>query len=137
MKICVTASGNTLDAPIDPRFGRAAYLAIIDSESMALETIPNTAAGAMGGAGIQAAQTLSKKGVNALITGNVGPNAFQALSSAGIEIVTGASGTVREAVEKYKRGEMNKTDAPTVKGHFGMGSGRGSGRGRGNPRGLA
>ena len=130
MKICVTASGNNLDASIDPRFGRATYLAIVDSESMAFETILNAAAGAMGGAGIQAAQALAKKGVDVLITGNVGPNAFQALSAAGIKIVTGASGTVREVVEKYKRGELSETGAPTVKGHFGMGNGRGSGRRR-------
>ncbi len=132
MKICVTASGNTLDASIDPRFGRATYLAIVDSESMAFETILNAAAGAMGGAGIQAAQALAKKGVDVLITGNVGPNAFQALSVAGIKIVTNASGTVREVVEKYKRGELSETGAPTVKGHFGMGIGRGSGRRRGD-----
>jgi predicted Fe-Mo cluster-binding NifX family protein len=130
VKICVTASGNNLDASIDPRFGRATYLAIVDSESMAFETILNAAAGAMGGAGIQAAQALAKKGVDVLITGNVGPNAFQALSATGIKIVTGASGTVREVVEKYKRGELSETGAPTVKGHFGMGIGRGSGRGR-------
>jgi predicted Fe-Mo cluster-binding NifX family protein len=130
VKICVTASGNTLGASIDPRFGRAAYLTIVDSQSMAFETILNAAAGTMGGAGIQAAQTLTKKGVDVLITGNVGPNAFQALSAAGIKIVTGASGTVREVVEKHKRGELSETGAPTVKGHFGMGIGRGSGRGR-------
>jgi predicted Fe-Mo cluster-binding NifX family protein len=130
VKICVTASGTTLDALVDPRFGRAAYLAIVDSESMAFETILNAAAGAMGGAGIQAAQTLTKKGVDVLITGNVGPNAFQVLSAAGIKTVTGASGTVREVVEKYKRGELSETGAPNVKGHFGMGIGRGSGRGR-------
>ena len=103
---------------------------IVDSESMAFETILNAAAGTMGGAGIQAAQTLTKKGVDVLITGNVGPNAFQALSAAGTKIVTGASGTVREVVEKYKRGELSETSAPTVKGHFGMGIGGGSGRGR-------
>lgn len=137
MKICVTASGNTLDASIDPRFGRATYLTIVDSQSMAFETILNAAAGTMGGAGIQAAQTLTKKGVDVLITGNVGPNAFQALSAAGIKIVTGASGTVREVVEKYKKGELSETGAPTVKGHFGMGIGRGSGRGHKNLSKLA
>jgi predicted Fe-Mo cluster-binding NifX family protein len=119
VKICVTASGNTLDASVDSRFGRAAYLTIIDSESMAFEVVPNAAAGAMGGAGIQAAQTLAKKGVKVLITGNVGPNAFQALKSAEIEMVVGASGTVREVIEKYKMGELKKTDGPTVSGHFG------------------
>lgn len=128
MKICVTALGNTLDASIDPRFGRAAYLTIVDSESMAFETILNAAAGTMGGAGIQAAQTIAGKGVKVLITGNVGPNAFQALSAAGIKIVTGTLGTVREVVEKYKRGELRETGAPTVGGHFGMGREHGRGR---------
>jgi predicted Fe-Mo cluster-binding NifX family protein len=81
----------------------------------------------MGGAGIQAAQTIASKGAKVLITGNVGPNAFQALSAAGIKVITGAAGTVREAVEKYKRAELKATDAPTVHGHFGMGTGRGRG----------
>ena len=128
MKICVTATANSLEAQIDPRFGRCSYLIIIDSETMQFEAIPNMAAGATGGAGIQAAQTIAKKGVRLLITGNVGPKAFQALSVAGIEIVTSAFGTVREAVEKFKRGELKKTGAPTVGGHFGMG-GKGGGRG--------
>lgn len=127
MKICVTSNGNSLEAQIDPRFGRCSYFVIVDSETMQFEAVPNTAAGASGGAGIQAAQTVANKGVKLLITGNVGPKAFQALASARIEVATGAFGTVREAVEKYKRGELSNTDAPTVGGHFGM-SGRG-GRG--------
>ena len=127
MKICVTSTGNSLEAQIDPRFGRCSYFVIVDSETMQFEAVPNMAAGASGGAGIQAAQTVANKGVKLLITGNVGPKAFQALASASIEVATGAFGTVREAVEKYKRGELSKTGAPTVGGHFGMG-GRG-GRG--------
>jgi predicted Fe-Mo cluster-binding NifX family protein len=127
MKICVSATANSLDAPVDPRFGRCPYLIIVDSETMQFEAVPNVASGAMGGAGIQAAQTIASKGVKVLITGNVGPNAFQALSAAGIEIVSGAYGTVREAVEKYKRGELKGTSAPTVGGHFGMAAGRGRG----------
>jgi len=127
MKICVSSTGNTLDAPVDPRFGRCRDFLIVDSETMQFEAVPNIASGAMGGAGIQAAQMIAGKGVRALITGNVGPNAFQALSAAGIEIVTGASGTVREVVEKYKRGELRAIGAPTVGGHFGMGAGRGRG----------
>jgi len=130
MRICVTAAGNTLDAPIDPRFGRAPYFVIVNSETMAFEAVPNVAAGAMSGAGVQAAQTIAGKGVNVLITGNVGPNAFQALSSAGIRIVVGAYGTVREVIEKYKRGELRETGAPTVGGHFGRGRGMGRGRRR-------
>lgn len=131
MKICVSAVANSLDAQLDPRFGRCPYFVIVDLESMQFEAIPNNASGAMGGAGIQAAQTIAGKGVTVLITGNVGPNAFQALSAAGIKIATGAFGTVRESVEKFKRGELRETGAPTVGGHFGMGMGRGRGRGRG------
>jgi len=130
MKICVSAVANSLDAQLDPRFGRCPYFVIVDSESMQFEDIPNRASGATGGAGIQAAQIIANKGVKVVITGNVGPNAFQALSSAGIKIVTGAFGTVREAVEKYKKGELGETGAPTVGGHFGMGRGQGQRRGR-------
>jgi predicted Fe-Mo cluster-binding NifX family protein len=130
MKICVSALANSLDAQIDPRFGRCPYFVIVDSENTQFEAIPNVASGAMGGAGIQAAQTIVGKGVKVLITGNVGPNAFQALSAAGVKIVTGAFGTVKEVVEKYKKGELGETGAPTVEGHFGMGMGRGRGRGR-------
>jgi predicted Fe-Mo cluster-binding NifX family protein len=132
MKICVTATSNSLDAPVDPRFGRCPYFVIVDSKTMQFEAIPNIASSATGGAGIQAAQTIANKGAGVLITGNVGPNAFQALSAAGVKIVTGALGTVRELVEKYKKGELSETGAPTVRGHFGMGIGRGSGRGRGD-----
>jgi predicted Fe-Mo cluster-binding NifX family protein len=134
VKICVTSSGNTLDAPVDPRFGRTAHFMIVDSENMSFEAVSNTAGGAMSGAGIQAAQTIASKGVNVVITGNVGPNAFQALASAGIRIVVGAYGTVREVIEKFKRGELTETRAPTVRGHFGRGGGMGTGTGRGRRR---
>jgi predicted Fe-Mo cluster-binding NifX family protein len=127
MRICVSSAANSLDAPVDPRFGRCPYFIIVDSETMHFEAVPNVSSGAMGGAGIQAAQTIASKGAKVLITGNVGPNAFQALSAAGIQIITGAYGTVREVVEKYKRGELKETSSPTVGGHFRMGVGRGRG----------
>ncbi len=130
MKICVTAVAGSLDAQADPRFGRCLYFVIIDYETMKFEAIPNAALGAMHGAGIQAAQTVASRGVRVVITGNIGPNAFQALSVAGIKIVTGAFGTVREVVEKYKRGELKETNMPTVRGHFGMGMGKRRGRRR-------
>jgi predicted Fe-Mo cluster-binding NifX family protein len=112
-----------MDAKIDPRFGRCAYLIIVDSETMQFEAIPNLASGASGGAGIQAAQTVANKGAKVLLTGDVGPNAFQALSAAGIDVVTGVSGTAREVVEKFKRGEFKKTEAPTVGEHAGKAQG--------------
>jgi predicted Fe-Mo cluster-binding NifX family protein len=128
MKICVSATGSNLEAQLDPRFGRCLYLLVVDSETMRFEAIPNMAAGATGGAGIQAAQTIADKGAKVVITGNVGPNAFGALSAAGIEIITGASGTVKEVVEKFKKGEYSKTGAATVGEHSGKGQGRGAGR---------
>lgn len=127
MKICVSATAKNLEAQIDPRFGRCPYFVIVDTETMQFEACPNIASGATGGAGIQAAQTIANKGAKVIITGNVGPNAFRALSSAGIEIVTGASGTVKEVVDKYRSGKLQRTGAPTVGGHFGMGKGRGRG----------
>lgn len=130
MKICISASSNSLEAQVDPRFGRCPYFVIVDSETMQFEAIPNVASGSMSGAGIQAAQAIANRGVKIVITGNVGPNAFQALSAAGISVVTGASGTIREVVEKYKKGEFKETGAPTVSGHLGIGGGRGRGMGR-------
>jgi len=128
MKICVTAVSGSLDAQVDPRFGRCPYLVIVDSETMEFEAVSNIASGSMSGAGIQAAQTVAGKGAEVLITGNVGPNAFQALSAAGIRVVLGAFGNVREAIKKYKSGELKVTNSPNVRGHFGMGLGRGRGQ---------
>jgi predicted Fe-Mo cluster-binding NifX family protein len=140
LKIAVSATNDSLGAQIDPRFGRCPYFLIVDSETMTFEAIPNTASGAMSGAGIQAAQVIATRGVQAVLTGNVGPNAFQALSSAGIDIITGAFGTVREAVEKFKSGQLQKITAPTTSMGFGMGGGygmgMGMGRGRGGGRGM-
>jgi predicted Fe-Mo cluster-binding NifX family protein len=122
--------GNTIDSQIDPRFGRCSYFVIVDSETMSYEAIPNIALEASGGAGVQAAQAIANKGAKVLITGNLGPNAFQTLRAAGIETIVGASGTVKEAVERYVRGELNRAEAPNVRSHFGMGMGRGRGRQR-------
>ena len=124
MKICVTAIANSLEASIDPRFGRCPYFIIVDSETMQYEAIPNMASQAMSGAGIQAVQIIASKGVKVVITGNVGPNAFQALSAARIKVVTGAYGTVKEAIEKYKRGELKEISNPIIGGRFGMMGGR-------------
>lgn len=124
MKVCLSSTANNLEAQLDPRFGRCAYLLIVDTETLQFEVIPNTAADVTGGAGIQAAQTIANKGAKAVLTGNVGPNAFKALSAAGIEIMTAASGSIREVLEKFKSGKLRKTGAPTVGGHFGSETGQ-------------
>jgi len=128
--VAVSAAGPNLDAPVDPRFGRCAYFMIVDTDTMQYEAVPNTSLNAASGAGIQAAQTIAGKGVKAVLTGNIGPNAYQALSAARIQIITGVTGTIKEAVTKYRKGEFKETNSPTVGGHFGIGKGRGMGRGR-------
>ena len=130
MKIAVSAAGETLDSQVDRRFGRCPYFLVVDSETMSFEAITNTAAEAMSGAGINAAQSIADKGTKIVITGNVGPNAFQTLSAAGIKVIVGASGTIKETVERFKRGELRKTEAPNVRGHFGTNQGRRRGQGR-------
>lgn len=138
MNVCVTATAGDLNAQVDPRFGRCQYFVFVDSDTMAFEAMPNEAIAAPGGAGIQAAQTVVNKGMDVLISGNIGPNAFQVLSAAGVKVVTGAYGTVKEAVEMYKNGKLSETGVSTVAAHagMGMGGGRGGGRGRGMGMGL-
>ena len=136
MKVAVSASAPSLDAPVDPRFGRCAYIIIVETDTMQFEALQNPAQYAGGGAGIQLAQLVASKGVKAVLTGNVGPNAYQALSAAGIQIITGVSGTVREAVMKFKSGELRTVPSPTVPPHYGMGMGMGRGRGMGMGRGM-
>lgn len=113
MKIAVTATENSLDGMIDPRFGRCKYFIIVEVEGDKIkeyEGIKNPAATAMSGAGIQAAQIVASKNVNIVITGNVGPNAIRALSMAGIKIVSGVDRiTVKDAVERYLKGELKET----------------------------
>jgi predicted Fe-Mo cluster-binding NifX family protein len=128
MKMCVSSSSGSLDAAVDSRFGRCPYFVIVDSETMEFKAVQNDSSSAAHGAGIQAAQTVVNLGVKVVITGNVGPNAFNVLAATGIKIVIGASGSVKEAVEKYKNGQLQEVSNPTVGGHFGMGKGRGRGQ---------
>ena len=133
MKIAVSSAGQTLDDSVDARFGRCTYFLVIDPDTLEFEPIqnPNTALGH--GAGIQSAQLLANKGVTVVPTGNCGPNAFQTFGAAGIQVITGVTGQVREAGRLYKSGSMTSASGPNVQGHFGtgMGGGRGMGRGMG------
>ena len=120
-----------METLVSPRFGRCPYFIIVDSESMQFEAVPNLAATSGSGAGIQAAQTIASKQVQVMITGNVGPNAFKALSAAGIQIITDVSGKVNEIIEKFKNGLLSETKEPTVKEHFGIRPGDARGRRQG------
>ena len=120
MKICVTSEGGSLDSKVDPRFGRCQHFIIVDPDTLEFEAVVNPNIESMGGAGIQSAQLVASKKVKAVVTGNVGPNAFQTLQAAGVEIFTNASGTVKEAIEKYKKGEFKAVSGPSVGSHAGM-----------------
>ncbi len=121
MKICVSSTGNTLEADVDQRFGRCHYFVIIDNDTMQIKTLSNEATLSSGGAGIQAAQIVTKEKVDVVITGNIGPNAFQILQAAGIRVFTGAQGTIREAFEKYQKGTLQETGSANVESHAGIG----------------
>jgi predicted Fe-Mo cluster-binding NifX family protein len=129
MKIAITVTAASLDADIDPRFGRCQLFLIIDPETMEFEVLENTGAAAGGGAGIATAQNLTGKNIETVITGNCGPNAYNALAAAGIKVITNASGRVRDVIVSYKSGKLQASSKPNVTPHFGTGGG-GMGRGR-------
>ncbi|KYK28504.1 dinitrogenase iron-molybdenum cofactor biosynthesis protein [Thermoplasmatales archaeon SG8-52-1] len=130
MKIVISSTGEDLNAQVDPRFGRCRYFLIIDIETMKYESISNESSTSSGGAGIQAAQIVARTGAEVVLTGNMGPNAFQTLSAAEIKVFTGANGTIKDVIEKYKKGELKKIESATVERHFGMKViGKGFGRG--------
>ena len=123
MKIAVTSMGNDLEAQVDPRFGRAQVLLILDTETMEFEALTNPNIAAGGGAGVQTAQMAASQQVEAVVTGNAGPNAYQTLAAAGVRVYTGAAGSVREAVGAFMRGELHEASGPTVGSRFGAGQG--------------
>jgi predicted Fe-Mo cluster-binding NifX family protein len=96
MKIAVTATGPTLEDSVDPRFGRCAFFLVVDTDTMELAPIENPNIALGGGAGIQSATAMSEHGVSAVLTGNCGPNAYQTLAAAGIDVIVGCSGQVAE-----------------------------------------
>lgn len=137
MKVAVTAPSPNIDDAVDPRFGRCPYFLIVDTETMESEAVENPYLDASGGAGIQSAQLVASKGARAVLTGNCGPNAFQTLTAAGVEVVTGISGTIRAAVKNYASGPgLRAADQANVPSHFGMGAGMGRGMGTGTGRGM-
>ena len=136
MRIAVTATGPDLDAQVDPRFGRCPYFIFVDTDTMEFEAVPNPYVSAMGGAGIQAAQLVANKGATAVLSGAFGPNAAQTLSAVGVQMYPNVMGTVREAVERFKRGELQPAFQATAPPFAGMGAGGGFGMGMGRGMGC-
>ncbi|MDY6880015.1 MAG: NifB/NifX family molybdenum-iron cluster-binding protein [Desulfatiglans sp.] len=119
MKIAVTSTGSDLDSEVDPRFGRARFILIVDSETLAFEVVDNKDnLEALKGAGIQAASMISKKGANVLLTGHCGPNAMKALNAAEIGVANNASGSVKDAVKAYLAGELPLTKEADVESQW-------------------
>ncbi|MFC1495684.1 NifB/NifX family molybdenum-iron cluster-binding protein [Thermodesulfobacteriota bacterium] len=119
MKIAITSQGTDLDAQVDPRFGRAAYIVVVDSESNEFQVIDNSSnVNAMKGAGIQAASNVVNSGAEVLLTGFCGPNAFKALKAGKVAVSNDAAGTVREAVKAYLDGKLPHSDSANVDGHW-------------------
>ena len=119
MHIAVTSTGTGLDSEVDQRFGRARYIVIVDTENMSSRALDNSEnLNALKGAGIQAAKMISEAGAQVLLTGFCGPNAFKALSAAGIAVANNARGTVKEAVEAYLRGEYPHSDGANAEGQW-------------------
>ena len=136
MKIAVSATGTDLNSEIDPRFGRCAYFIIVNTDDMSFEAIENESMSLGGGAGIQSGQFIASTGAKVLITGNVGPNASRTLNAAGLDVIVGVSGSVREAIERYKSGELSPTQQASVPDHFGMGGGQSAAPGGGMGQGM-
>jgi len=155
MKIGISSTGKDMNSQIDPRFGRCAWFMIIQTDDMSFDVFENEYKSMGGGAGIQSANFLHSKDVNTVLTGNCGPNAMNVFSECKISVITGQAGLIKEAVEKFKNGELKPSVNPTVNEKAGMaddmgqgcnrsqsrgrcmgGAGRGMGRGQGKGRGM-
>jgi len=119
MKVAITAQGKELSSEIDLRFGRAKWLIVVDTESDDFQAHDNAVnLNAAQGAGIQTGQNIANLGVEAVITGNVGPNAFKTLNAADIKIFLAEKQTVQEAIDSFTAGELKEIDQANVEGHW-------------------
>ncbi len=119
MKVAVTAKGTRLTDEVDPRFGRAPYILIVETETMEYEILDNSDnVNAFKGAGIQAGTMIADKGVELLLTGYCGPNAFRTVQAGGIKVVNDVAGTVEQAIQSLLSGKVKYSDSANVEGHW-------------------
>jgi len=128
MKIAVSATDSTMDSQVDTRFGRCNYYVFVDTESGDVAVKENEAAMSGSGAGIQAAQFVVEQGADAVISGHLGPNAYQVLNAGGLELYQASGMSIREAVDALEAGTLTEMGDATGPAHMGMG--RGAGRSR-------
>lgn len=124
MKIVVTATGNDLDARTSPRFGRCPIYIFVETETLAFEALPNPALDATDGAGVLAAQVIVERGAQAVLSGDLGPNAMEVLQAAGVSVYLVSEGTVREAVEAFQAGQLEELQKANVQTKAGLGGRR-------------
>jgi predicted Fe-Mo cluster-binding NifX family protein len=121
MKIAVSASGPDLESRVESRFGRAPFFLLVDTDTLECETISNSPdLQAAHGAGIQSAARLAKRRPDAILTGHCGPKAFYALQAAGIKVIVGVEGIVRDAVQQYLQGQLKLGTGPNAISHSGL-----------------
>lgn len=124
MKIAISSSTGELGAEFSPRFGRCAYFIILNPETENHEILANPAIDAQGGSGTQVVQLLADQGVNATISGHYGPNAFDALTAAGMDAYLAKSGTPLELLKQFRDGVLSLATEPSGEGHHRRGRGR-------------
>ena len=120
MKICITAEGDKLESNVDQRFGRCQYFIFTDTDSAEFEAVQNENVSGMGGVGVQSGQLVAEKQAKVVITGKVGPNASQTLQAAGINVVLDVSGSVKDAIDRFKNGELKPAKGPNAEEKSGL-----------------
>lgn len=120
MRIAVSSTGDSLDSPVDPRFGRCSYFIVFEQDGKH-HAVRNMGQALGNGAGIQAAQQMIDMGIRTVVTGDVGPNAFRVLAAGGVRMFVGSRGTVGSALDAYRNGELRETASSTSPGHHGHG----------------
>lgn len=126
MKVIVSSSGSDIDSPVSQVFGRAEYYILADTDDLTHEALENPATGQSSGAGVMAAQFVLEQAPGALISANIGPNAFQVLSAGSVECFAAPEGTVKEAVQAFARGELSSLSSPNARSHSGTAGGTAS-----------
>lgn len=117
MKICITSEGQTLEDQVDPHLGRAVFFLLVDTDTMSCQAMPNEAGQAQGGAGVRAAEQIIRAGAKAVLTGHCGPHACRTLQAVGVEIYSGLSGTVRQALQAFQEGRLKPDSQPSGPAH--------------------
>ena len=117
MKVAITSQGKEMNSEVDPRFGRARYFIVVETETdhVVHDNSPNL--NAAHGAGTQSAQAVVGLGAEAVVTGNIGPKAYAALEAAGVKVYVGAAGSVAEALQKFRDNQLQCASEATAEGH--------------------